>query len=108
MAVVSAGAVRQECLPRDDVFPVRLDLDNREARRVPAAAERLNQQNAGDETLSVDDRKLLLVLEQVLLRGDDVEVVDQAHGDAVEARIAQRRKLARDIGKLPAFPAGAK
>lgn len=62
----------------DDVAALRLHLNDREAGRVPAAAESFHEQNAGDQALAVYDGRLLFVLQEILLSGDDVEVIDQA------------------------------
>ena len=62
----------------DDIFELGLDLDGGEAGGVPAAAERFYQENAGDEALALNDGGFLLVDEQILLRGNDVEIADEA------------------------------
>src|SRR6201995_6109774 len=62
----------------DDVAALGFDLHDGEARCIPAAAESFDQNDACDQPLAVDSGGLLFVLQQVLLRGDDVEVVDQA------------------------------
>src|SRR5579871_4519720 len=65
-------------LRSDDVAALGLDLDDGETGGVPAAAEGFDEQDAGDEALAVNDGELLLILQQVLLCGDDIEVVHQA------------------------------
>ena len=52
-------------------------MDDGEAGGVPAAAEGFDEEDAGDEALALDDGSLLLVLKQILLRGDDVEIIDE-------------------------------
>ena len=62
----------------NDVFFGGVNFYRGEAGGVPAAAERFDEKDAGDEALAVDHGGLLFVLQQILLRGDDVEIVDQA------------------------------
>jgi hypothetical protein len=50
-------------LRSDDVSALRLDLNDREAGRIPAAAERFDQQDASDEALPLDHGELLFVLQ---------------------------------------------
>ncbi len=73
--------MRSKAGPRlwgDDVAALGFDLDDGEAGGVPAAAEGFDEEDAGDEALALDDGSLLFVLKQILLRGDDVEIIDQA------------------------------
>ena len=47
----------------DDVTALGFDLDDGQAGGVPAAAEGFDEEDAGDETLALDDGELLLVLQ---------------------------------------------
>ncbi len=62
----------------DYIFQTRLCLDCGEAGRIPAAAEGLNQQDAGDQTLPLDYGHLLLIGQEILLGADDVKITDKA------------------------------
>src|SRR5258707_13443625 len=75
---------RSGTLRRDDVFHLGFDLHSRKAGGIPASAERLDQQHAGNQPLPLDHRELLLIGEQILLRSDHVQVADQA--TAITAR----------------------
>ena len=63
---------------RDNIFQFCFDLNGGEARSVPAAAKRLNEENAGDEALAANYGKFLLVVQQSLLGIDNIEVADKS------------------------------
>src|SRR5260370_19623015 len=75
---------RSGTLRRDDVFPLGFDLHSRKAGGIPASSERLDQQHAGNQPLPLDHRELLLIGEQILLRGHHIQVADQT--SAITAR----------------------
>src|SRR5580698_3062239 len=77
MPALPRGDAQRATLWGDDVAALGFDLDDGEAGGVPAAAEGFDEEDAGDEALALDDGSLLLVLKQILLRGDDVEIIDE-------------------------------
>ena len=82
----------------DDVFWMGLHLYRGEARRIPATAQRFHEEHAGHQPLPVDLRQLLLVGQQILLRGDDVEITHQTAGVPVGGDI--QRSARRVYGLL--------
>jgi hypothetical protein len=64
------------------VAELRFDLDSGEAGGIPTTAEGFDEEHSGDKALALDDGRLLLVIEEVLLGADDVKITDKSTGVA--------------------------
>src|SRR5579864_394561 len=72
---------------RDCVFEFGLDLDCGEARGIPATSQRLDEEYTGDQALPLNHSGLLFIVQEVLLRGNDIQIAHQSASVAILGKI---------------------
>src|SRR6516164_8367139 len=73
---------RSGCVPLcsgcHDVFELWLDMNRLQAGSIPATAERLDEQDAANQALSLNDGRFLFIRKQDLLSTHNVEIADES------------------------------
>src|ERR1700676_5383963 len=89
---------------RKDVFKLRFHVHGRQTIRIPAAAERLHQGHRRNQPLAMNNCRLLLIIQNDLLRAHHIQVI---HQPALVARCpdAASPKPPRPPAPLAPWPA---